>query len=88
MQRLFGDKSRAPVAAVDLPCPVGPLDHMEGDRAGLHRHAADPFAQDERTAWTGGTGVAGAASDPHPTLASSPANRQPPNTYILQRMFL
>ena len=34
------DKSRAPAAAVDLPCPVGPLDHMEGDRAGLDRRAA------------------------------------------------
>ena len=34
------DKSQAPVAAVDLPCPVGPLDHMEGNRAGLHGHAA------------------------------------------------
>lgn len=27
---------RAPVAAVDLPCPVGSLDDMEGNRAGLH----------------------------------------------------
>src|SRR5580704_2558038 len=33
-------ESRAPVAAVDLPCPVGSLDDMEGNRAGLHRRAA------------------------------------------------
>jgi len=33
-------ESWAPVAAVDLPCPVGSLDDMEGNRAGLHRHAA------------------------------------------------
>ena len=33
-------ESRAPVAAVDMPCLVGSLDHMEGNRAGLHRRAA------------------------------------------------
>ena len=33
-------ESEAPVAAVDLPCPVGSLDDMEGNRAGLYRRAA------------------------------------------------
>jgi hypothetical protein len=33
-------ESRAPVAAVDLPCPVRSLDDMEGNRAGLQRGAA------------------------------------------------
>ena len=33
-------ESRAPVAAVDLPCPVGSLDDVQGNRAGLHRGAA------------------------------------------------
>src|SRR5580704_1985948 len=32
--------SRAPVAAVDLPCPVGSLDDVQRNRAGLHRGAA------------------------------------------------
>jgi hypothetical protein len=34
------DKSLAPVAAVDLPCPVGSLDDMESNRAGFYRRAA------------------------------------------------
>src|ERR1700685_316917 len=33
-------ESRAPVAAVDLPCPVGSLDDMQGNRAGLYRRGA------------------------------------------------
>jgi len=37
---LAAGRSRTPVAAVDLPCPVGSLDDMEGNRAGLHRRAA------------------------------------------------
>ena len=32
--------SLAPVAAVDLPFPVGSLDDMESNRAGLYRRAA------------------------------------------------
>ena len=34
------DESLAPVAAVDLPCPVGSLDDVESNRAGLYRRAA------------------------------------------------
>lgn len=37
-------KSRAPVAAVDLPCPVRSLDDMEGNRARLRRRAAGAAA--------------------------------------------
>jgi hypothetical protein len=33
-------RSRTPVAAVDLPCPVGPLEDMQGNRTGSHRRAA------------------------------------------------